>query len=158
MGIRENLKLLRKAKGYSTYKVAEITGISQPVISKIENGKRSPDMDLIAKIAKALEFPVSLLYADKETIERVINEIYKASKFSGDWGDITEEEKLSRINEILAQEPSIFYELDENVRSQIIAETSATYGTYRLDEALNKDEFEAVKAFLETYRKMRKED
>lgn len=55
MDIGKRLKSIRNAKNISTYKLAEMTGITQPVISKLENGNRKADFDIIEKICDALE-------------------------------------------------------------------------------------------------------
>ena len=54
MDIGKRLKSVRNAKNISTYRLAKMTGISQPVISKLENGNRKADFDMIEKICRAL--------------------------------------------------------------------------------------------------------
>ncbi len=50
MEIYEKLKDIRNSKNISTYELANITGISQSTISKIENGKRKLDADMFFNI------------------------------------------------------------------------------------------------------------
>jgi transcriptional regulator with XRE-family HTH domain len=59
--VGRNIKRARKEQGISTIKLAEITGISQSTISKLENGKRSPDLNLIIQISLALDVPLRIL-------------------------------------------------------------------------------------------------
>lgn len=65
MEIYEKLKDIRNSKNISTYELANITGISQSTISKIENGKRKLDIDMLTNIAKGLEVSVESLFKDK---------------------------------------------------------------------------------------------
>ena len=45
---------LRELRGISQIELAEMTGIKQPNLSRIESGKYSTNIDLIAKIAEAM--------------------------------------------------------------------------------------------------------
>lgn len=69
MKINEHIKNIRNKKGITTYKLAEMTGIPQSTISKIENGKRRIDSDSLQKITKALEIPISTIFQDESSIE-----------------------------------------------------------------------------------------
>lgn len=54
MNVGKRLKSIRVAKKISTYELSEITGISQPVISKLENNNRKADIETLEKICGAL--------------------------------------------------------------------------------------------------------
>ena len=57
--ISENLKKLRREKGYSLEKVARLADLSLNTIVKIENGvNKNPTIETLTKIAKALEVGV----------------------------------------------------------------------------------------------------
>jgi len=57
--ISENLKKLRRKKGYSLEKVARLADLSLNTIVKIENGvNKNPTIKTLTKIAKALEVGV----------------------------------------------------------------------------------------------------
>lgn len=45
---------LRKAKGMTQKNLAETTGLIQPNIARIENGRYSTSLDTLARIAEAL--------------------------------------------------------------------------------------------------------
>lgn len=61
------IKEVSKSKGVSITKLAELVGITQPNMSNIANGKTSPSLDLLERIASALNIPVSELFeAPKE--------------------------------------------------------------------------------------------
>lgn len=54
MGYLEQLQALRKKRGLSQAKLAEIVGVEQPTIQRWESGKRMPDLDSLDLLAKAL--------------------------------------------------------------------------------------------------------
>ena len=57
--ISENLKKLRRRKGYSLERVARLANLSLNTIVKIENGvNKNPTIETLTKIAKALEVGV----------------------------------------------------------------------------------------------------
>lgn len=59
------IKEVSKGKGVSITKLAELVGITQPNMSNIANGKTSPSLDLLERIAGALDVEVSELFAPK---------------------------------------------------------------------------------------------
>ena len=52
------LTLLRESRGYSGAQLAQLSGVPQPTLSRIENGLAVPDEERLQKIADALEYPV----------------------------------------------------------------------------------------------------
>lgn len=65
--MRQWLKELRAAAGYSTYKAAELAGISQSYYASIEVGTRGNplNVDVAKKIAEALGFDWTRFYDDQ---------------------------------------------------------------------------------------------
>ncbi len=62
MGYLAHLKRLRKQKGLSQAKLAELVGVEQPTIQRWESGKRDPDLDNLKQLANVLGItPGSLL-------------------------------------------------------------------------------------------------
>lgn len=57
------IKDVSKSKGMSITKLAELVGITQPNMSNIANGKTSPSLELLERIAAALGVPVPELFA-----------------------------------------------------------------------------------------------
>lgn len=49
--MKNNLKLLRKNKGYTQIAVQMKTGIEQALLSKFENGERIPPTETLIKLA-----------------------------------------------------------------------------------------------------------
>ncbi|KGN00755.1 hypothetical protein Z969_09550 [Clostridium novyi A str. 4570] len=56
------IKEIRKKKNISQYKLADLMGLNQSQISKIENNKRNLKADELRKIAQILEVPVQELF------------------------------------------------------------------------------------------------
>ena len=54
MNIGERLKALRKARGLSKNRLAQLAGISQTHISDIEAGKKNPTVETLRRICDAL--------------------------------------------------------------------------------------------------------
>lgn len=55
---------MREARGISQMALAERTGVEQPYISLVENGKQEPCLRNIEKLASGLEVPMSKLLQD----------------------------------------------------------------------------------------------
>ncbi|OUQ14475.1 hypothetical protein B5E84_16135 [Lachnoclostridium sp. An14] len=77
MNIGERIKKIRTEKGISTYQLSELTGISQSSISKLENGHRKADIEILMKIARALNISIDRLTGDSvgSIIEERIKEL-----------------------------------------------------------------------------------
>lgn len=61
------IKEISKMQGVSITKLAELVGITQPNMSNIANGKTSPSLDLLERIAAALCVSVPELFAPQPT-------------------------------------------------------------------------------------------
>lgn len=57
-----NVRHHRKAKGWTLERLAELVGISQETIGKIERGKAAPLFATAQKIAAALDVPAPVLF------------------------------------------------------------------------------------------------
>ena len=82
----ENLRELRKSKGFTQEELATKVNVVRQTVSKWEKGLSVPDADSLQKIAEVLEVDVSQLLGAKIETEESRNEIA---------------EQLSRINEQL---------------------------------------------------------
>lgn len=83
----ENLKTLRKQKGFSQEELATRLHVVRQTISKWEKNLSIPDADTLIRLAEILEVPVSKLLGTKIESENVASDVA---------------EQLSRINEQLA--------------------------------------------------------
>lgn len=61
------IKEVSKSQGVSITKLAELVGITQPNMSNIANGKTSPSLDLLERIAAAMGVSVPELFAPQPT-------------------------------------------------------------------------------------------
>lgn len=62
MGLSENLKALRKKRKISQKSLAQSSGVSYSMVSKLESGEqKNPSLDTLDKIATALNVTVSQL-------------------------------------------------------------------------------------------------
>lgn len=53
--IGQAVRFYRRKKGISQYKLAELTELSPSYISEIETGKKTPSLETLLEIAKALD-------------------------------------------------------------------------------------------------------
>ena len=93
----ENLKIIRKAKGYTQEELAIKIHVVRQTISKWEKGLSVPDADMLSKLADVLEINVSELLGS-EIKEETNKEIWL-------WSGYTYDEIISnpRRKEILEQ-------------------------------------------------------
>jgi transcriptional regulator with XRE-family HTH domain len=62
-----NIKTYRKHRNLKQQDLAKASGCNQATISNIEKGRRDTSVQLLAKIAKALDVPISLLFTQPNT-------------------------------------------------------------------------------------------
>ena len=66
MGLAENLKRLRKKRGWSQSQLAEQIGSHLSHINRIETGKYNPSLDVVQKLANVLEVTIDYLVNDEQ--------------------------------------------------------------------------------------------
>lgn len=62
----QKLKVLRKSKGLTTQQVADKLNVSQSYISRFENNRAIPDVDMFVNILDALGTNISDFYSETE--------------------------------------------------------------------------------------------
>lgn len=62
--IGARLKALRKAKGFTTQEIADKTNVSQSYISRFENGRAVPNIDMLENILHALDTNLSTFFSE----------------------------------------------------------------------------------------------
>lgn len=70
--IAENLKQIRKLRGYSYDQLASLTGVSKGMLSQIEKGESSPTVNTLWKIANGLQVSFSSLVEENKPSVSVI--------------------------------------------------------------------------------------
>lgn len=63
--IGNQLRALRKAKGFTTQQLADKVNVSQSYISRFENNRAIPDIDMLDRILKALGSDLSTFFSSK---------------------------------------------------------------------------------------------
>ncbi len=66
MSLANNLKRLRKKRGWSQTQLAEQIGAHLSHINRIETGKYNPSLDVIQKLATVLEVSIDYLVSDTD--------------------------------------------------------------------------------------------
>lgn len=71
--ISNNLVNIRKKRGLSLDKVAELTGVSKAMLAQIEKGKTNPTVSTLWKIANGLQvsFSVFMKEPEKQKVEKI---------------------------------------------------------------------------------------
>ena len=59
--MKNNLKLLRKEKGYTQLALQMRTGIEQALLSKFENGERTPPTETLIRLADFYEVSIDYI-------------------------------------------------------------------------------------------------
>lgn len=67
IGLRE----IRKEKGYSQLKVAMDLNISREALSYYENGKRSPDLDMLVTLSNYFNRSIDYLITGEERYSKI---------------------------------------------------------------------------------------
>jgi len=79
MDFGDNIMLIRKKKGFSQADLGKLIGTSGDVIGRYERGDIKPSIEVVQKIADALEVSIDYLVGktsillDKQTIDRIEN-------------------------------------------------------------------------------------
>ena len=69
MNIGETIRNFRVQKGMSQGDIEKRTGLLRCYLSRVENGHTIPSLDTLAKIAQAMELPLSRFFADTSAQE-----------------------------------------------------------------------------------------
>lgn len=65
--IGERLKEIRNTRQLTLDEVAELTGVSKPMLGQIERGQSSPTINILWKISTGLKIPLSFFCKQEET-------------------------------------------------------------------------------------------
>lgn len=70
--IGRNIRAIRQGAGLNISQLAERTGLSKALISRLENGRVSPSVATLLKIAKELQTPVSAFFDEASDHEGLV--------------------------------------------------------------------------------------
>ena len=74
MDIAGRLKQIRTAKGYSVYKLSQLSGVSETHIRDLERGDRNPSLDTIDRRARTFGISLSELLSEDEAVSYLTKE------------------------------------------------------------------------------------
>ena len=63
--VGRELKSIRQSRGLTLDELAEMTGVSKPMLGQIERGQSSPTINTLWKIATGLKAPLSSLLRER---------------------------------------------------------------------------------------------
>lgn len=95
MKIGNNIKLYRKKKGLTQKQLAEKIGTTDSAITRYESNSREPSIEIITKIAKALNISINELLDDKVVSNDIGSKIISAKIFRK-----LDDEQLSKLTGI----------------------------------------------------------
>ena len=58
--------LARKERGFTQQEVASVSGVKRPNIARLEGGKHSPTVDMLARVADSMGMRLELHLVDKD--------------------------------------------------------------------------------------------
>lgn len=88
MALGERIKELRKERGWSQAELGEKVGTDSQRISRYENGRITPSVDALVRLADVLDASVDYLVRDG--MPRQVLDGYDLGKFAGRLGDLAE--------------------------------------------------------------------
>lgn len=68
VAIMSELIKARNEKGISQKKLEEMSGVSQPVIARMETGKTSPQLDTVLKVLASLDKTLAVVPLEQEQV------------------------------------------------------------------------------------------
>lgn len=68
--LSQNVRILRKERGYNLEKLAKLSGLSISTLSKIENNQISPTFDTLVALASGLDLEVGAIISPVHTVSK----------------------------------------------------------------------------------------
>jgi|SRR5690625_246359 len=80
INIGEKLRELRKARGLTTQQLADKVAISQSYISRFENNRAIPDIELLERILFALDSDLNTFFSTEEALSADLIQLFETIK------------------------------------------------------------------------------
>jgi transcriptional regulator with XRE-family HTH domain len=126
----------RKSKYLSQHDISTITGISQPIIARMESGKNIPRLDTLLKVVDALSLKLDI----KERNEKEMMQEFKEDYFElASWFDM--EENTNDLNYEDMVKTVLFLAYQHKNPDSCMGEDTSTY----------KEEGRLLQAFIKKY-------
>lgn len=116
MGLGDKIKIIRNEKGFSLRDLASQVELSASFLSQIEQGKASPSIENLKKIANALDVRVSYLIEDEEGKKNAVL-IKKEERYVVESIDSGTKIALLSSGDIEKNMEPIYYEIKPNGES-----------------------------------------
>lgn len=84
------LREILKGRSMTLRAFSELSGISQPNLSNYLNGNVSPTLEMLTRIAEALEIPITELFEESDSIELYV-------RYNGNMYNITSKDIIKII-------------------------------------------------------------
>ena len=98
----ENLKKIRKEKGYTQEELAAKVGVVRQTVSKWEKGLSVPDADILRKLAEILNTDINILLGNEIAVDvDNLNGLIKNEEKDNKDNNNSVEEQLTKISEQL---------------------------------------------------------
>ena len=133
--IGNHIKKQRKARGYSIVKLSELSGVSNPYISQIENDKFKPSPEILKKLSTALDMPYIGLLVEAGYVEN----------------PITAEELLSVLNFAFPELANSSLDLEETLTNDKLVELQKIKAEKLEKNAVNFNKKISLKEVLNSY-------
>lgn len=126
--IGQQIALLRKEKGFTGERLAELLGVSPQAISKWENGKCLPETALLLPLAKALDCSIDSLLVPKELV--ILEAVYTDGINSVNITQIVNNHVLDNKLSLCVNEQFIGMSLDSDRLKVLTLKYQTPCGTY----------------------------
>ncbi|MCY9666713.1 transcriptional regulator [Paenibacillus alginolyticus] len=133
-GFGDFVKTLRKKRGYTLKQLAELSGVSDAQISRIENGSRGvPKLENLKNLAKALDVPADSLLEKAGLIKKSDSNFEDAAMLAGAL-DTRFYENDQEVEKYFAHEITKFADMESNKFKEIFLQplwlTAQNYGMH----------------------------
>jgi len=105
--VAENLRKLRQARGISLDQLASLTGLSRALLGQLENGRTSPSVSLVWKLARAFDVHFSALLGTADRKDTCVLREAKAKRLVSPDGRFSSR----ALYDLGEKPPAEFYEL-----------------------------------------------
>lgn len=149
------MKDYRRDNNLTTGQFAELVGISQSLVSLIENGKRNPSITVLEKLSNFFNVPVDVMISSTSNNNYIRNRNLESFVINGELGNskITatiniefDESKMSDMN------PDFYKQMFYHLEKTYIIEIIRKYAEQNLHQA-NLELIDRLKSDMEDYRK-----
>lgn len=112
MNVGNKIDELRKNLNITMQQLSDLTGISQPVLSKLETGNRIPDVPTIEKICTALGITLSEFFNEDKELQPDLAKLIQNAK-------TLHPDLLNNINDLIETLKKNYRSVKTNMKAKI---------------------------------------